>query len=95
MTETAHGDPVTLDLSPEEAWVLHTAVLAAVERAVENDQSVDCRVNLLETVEGERVFTPDELQSLRTALQTYFGDAPDRDRETAISVLAAVDAALG
>jgi hypothetical protein len=93
MTETAHGDPVPLDLSPEEAWVVHAAVLAALERAVEDDDAW-CTVGLLETVEGDRAFTPDELRSLRKVLQTYFTDAPDRDRETTVSVLDTVDAAL-
>ena len=94
MTETAHGNPVPLDLSPEEAWVVHAAVLAALERAAEDGEDARCTVGLLETVEGDRAFTPDELRSLRKVLRTYFTDAPDRDRETTVSVLETVDAAL-
>lgn len=103
MTETAHSDPVPLDLSPEEAWVAHAAVLQSLERDAEDVQhtataesAADARrrAKLLETVEDDGPFTLTQLQSLRTLLQTYFGDAPHRDRETAIAVLTVVDTAL-
>jgi hypothetical protein len=94
MTETAHGDPVPLDLSPREAWVAHAAVLDALERAAEEGEETRCWIGLLEAVEGDQTFTPDELRSLRSALRVYLEDAPDRDHGVGRSVLDTLDATL-
>lgn len=94
MTETAHGDPVSLDLSPREAWVAHAAVLAALERATEEGDDPERWIGVLELVEGTQTFTPEELRALRSALRAHLDEAPDRDREAARSVLDTLDAAL-
>jgi hypothetical protein len=91
MTESAHGQPVPLDLTLEERWVAHAAVLRALEAEDDNDW---CDVRLLETVERSDEFTPDELRALRTALTRYLVDAPPRDREPVESILDTLDAVL-
>lgn len=97
MSKTAHGDPVTLDLSTEEDWVAHAAVLAALDRATEKDGTGDtswCEVGLLETIEGDRAFTSEELRLLRSALREYLDEAPVRDREPALSILDTINTAF-
>lgn len=94
MTESAHGQPVPLDLTLEERWVVHAAVLTVLERTAETADSAWCEVGLLEAVERDDEFTPAELRSLRTALTRYLIDAPPRDREAVESVLDTLDAAL-
>ncbi|SDL97827.1 hypothetical protein SAMN04487949_0376 [Halogranum gelatinilyticum] len=92
MTESAHGQPVPLDLTLEERWVAHAAVLRALEGA--EGGSDWCDVSLLETVERSDEFMPAELRALRTALTRYLVDAPPRDREVVESLLDTLDAAL-
>ncbi|GAB3320498.1 hypothetical protein EI982_13255 [Haloplanus rallus] len=88
---TCHG-PDGLDLSREEAWVLHVAILAHVERRVEAGRSPDRGVALLDRVEACEPLDTGDRSLVRGALTTYLTDAPERDREPARSILSTLDA---
>jgi hypothetical protein len=87
-----------LALSREQRWVVHAAVLDAVERAVgaADDPDVDSEMALLRAVEdGPLALTAEELAVLRAALTEYLDDPPPRDREAARRTLEAVEGLLG
>lgn len=86
---TCHG-PDGIDLSREEAWVLHAAVLDHVERLVAADRSPDRAVAVLTRIESCEPLDTDDRNLVRDALSTYLTDAPDRDRSPAREVLAAL-----
>ncbi|WP_251342199.1 hypothetical protein [Haloplanus halophilus] len=87
---TCHG-PDGVDLSREEAWVLHAAVLDHVERTVEAGRSPDRGVAILKRIEACEPLDPADRAIVRDALATYLPDAPERDRASARAILAALD----
>jgi hypothetical protein len=87
---TCHG-PDGVDLSREEAWVLHAAVLDHVERTVAADRSPDRAMDVLERVEACDPLDPTDRSLARDALVTYLDDdAPERDRAPGREILAAL-----
>jgi hypothetical protein len=87
MTPT-HNRSAAFDLSREEAWVLHTALTSAVDRALDADEAPRYARSLVLRVEaGEPTFDTEALRFLADALAAYLEDAPDRDRETAARLL--------
>lgn len=84
-----------LDLSRSEAWVIHAALLARIERETDAGKKVDREMRLLETIEsGEFDPDPDDLRLLRDALSTYLADAPGRDRVPGQSILDEISGVL-
>lgn len=92
---TTHDRCAALDLTREEAWVVHAAVLATVERAIEHgDEPPAHALEVLSDVESGAVCLGDSgLEVVREALSAHLADAPARDRPAARSALDAVDAA--
>jgi hypothetical protein len=84
---TCHG-PDDVDLSREEAWVLHAAVLAHVERAVAAGGSPDRALTILDRIESCAPLDAADRDVVREALSTY--DAPDRDRASVEAIRAAL-----
>lgn len=97
MTSSAHDNPVSLDLSREEAWVLHRGLLDYLEREAGEGNPAPNAVDLLETLEDATcpILDPEGLRLVRTILIEYMADAPLRDRATCRSVLSEVRRALG
>ncbi|ELZ87341.1 hypothetical protein C453_03284 [Haloferax elongans ATCC BAA-1513] len=94
MTTSAQDRPTALDLSREESWVVHAALLAAIERALEADEEPTLPVDLLARIEaGDEDFDSDELDYLVEALRAYRDDAPDRDRHHVTHVLDHIESA--
>ncbi|WP_435067876.1 hypothetical protein [Haloplanus sp. C73] len=86
-----HG-PRGVDLSREEAWVLHAAVLDHAERTVAAGRDPAQAVAVLDRIEaGERL---DETARTvaQDALETYLESAPERDRALADEIRAALGA---
>jgi hypothetical protein len=97
MTESTSDQHTALSLSRSEAWVVHAALLARIERESEADNDVEREVALLRTVEsGEGDVTVDaaDLDVLREALAAYLADAPGRDRIPGQTVLDDISVAL-
>ena len=96
MTSSAHDSRVTLDLGPEEAWVLHASLLDYLEREADAGNPAPAALSLLRTL--ERATSPElDLEGLRlvqTVLVEYMGDAPLRDRATCRAILARVRGSL-
>jgi len=86
---TCHG-PDGVDLSREEAWVLHAVVLDHVERLVTVDRSPECGLTILDRIEACESLDRAERDFVREALSAY--DAPDRDREPVASIRTALSA---
>jgi len=84
-----HG-PDGLDLSREEAWVLHAAVLDHVERLVTADRSPDRAMAILDRVEACEPLDSTDRELVRDALAAYLDDAPERDRTAVQEMLAAL-----
>ncbi|WP_251328716.1 hypothetical protein [Haloplanus pelagicus] len=87
---TCHG-PDGVDLSREQAWVLHAALLDHVERTVDAGRSPDRAVAILERTETCEPLDPADRALVRDALTTYLTDAPARDRKPARAILTALD----
>lgn len=95
MTASAHNSPTSLDLTREQAWVVHAALVAAVERLVDDEQDPSDALSLIHSLEVDETFEEDELEYLLDALRTYAEeDAPSRDRASAKHVIADVEAEL-
>lgn len=97
MTSSAHDSPVTLDLSREEAWVLHASLLGYLEREADAGNPASDALSLLRTLERATcpVLDRSDLQLVRTVLVEHMADAPLRDRATCRSILSEVRQALG
>jgi len=86
MSPTPRHGPHGVDLSREEAWVLHAAVLDHVERTVAAGHEPTRALAVLDRIEsGDRLDETDRSVA-RDALDTYLESAPARDRETAASI---------
>ena len=96
MTSSAHDSPVTLDLSREEVWVLHTSLLDYLEREADDGNPAPDALSLLRTLEREQppVLDQASLRLVRTVLVEHMADAPLRDRATCRSILTAVRKAM-
>lgn len=95
MTAPAHDCPTTLDLTREEAWVLHAALLDAVERELEDGGNAERTLTILVRLEEGRAFDRDQLERLASVLREYVdGTVPSRDRRPARDVLRSVETAL-
>ncbi|AFK17953.1 hypothetical protein E6P09_04170 [Haloferax mediterranei ATCC 33500] len=94
MTTSAKDRPATLDLSREESWVVHAALLAAIERAVDADEEPTPAPSLLARVEaGDEDFNSAELDYLVGALRAYREQAPSRDQHHISHVIDHIEAA--
>jgi hypothetical protein len=96
--------PVTLSLAREEAWAVHAALVAHLERGWEDDREPRFAVDrpsfaeqLLRQVEasdGTLHLDPSALTYLRDRLEAHLDRGPARDRPHLRSALDAVEAAL-
>ncbi|WP_224270406.1 hypothetical protein [Haloprofundus salinisoli] len=87
MTTPAYNGSAELDLTHAESWVVHAAVLAAIERTLDTGQRPMQEHALREKVEEDETFTGSELRRLRQMLATYLDSAPERDVEPGEAVL--------
>ena len=95
MTASTHNSPISLDLTREEAWVVHAAVVAAIERRVDDEQDPSDALDLRRALEADATFEADELEYLLEVLRTYAEeDAPSRDRPSVRRVIDDVEAEL-
>ncbi|ADQ65677.1 hypothetical protein GL213_00325 [Halogeometricum borinquense] len=95
MSASAHDCPTELDLTHEEAWALHAALLVSIEDAVEAGEDPDELVSFLTRVEENADFECDELASLVEVLRSYVnGQAPSRDRRPARNAINNIQTAL-
>jgi hypothetical protein len=87
---TCHG-PDGVDLSREEAWVLHAALTRAVDRALDADETPRYAQSLVLQVEaGETAFGATALRYLADVLATHLEDAPERDEAVAATLLSRI-----
>lgn len=86
---TCHG-PSGVDLSREEAWVLHAAVLDHVERVVAAGETPDRALTVLDRIESCTALGATDRDLVREALSAY--DAPERDRTSVEAIRAALSA---
>ncbi|KAB1197521.1 MULTISPECIES: hypothetical protein [Haloferax] len=94
MTTSAQDRPAALDLSREESWVVHAALLEAIERAVDADDDPTPAPDLLARVEAaDEDFDSAELDYLVDSLRAYRGIAPTRDQHHISHVLDHIEAA--
>jgi len=92
---TPAPNPIALDLSREERWVAHHAVLARVEEILDtNDDPSDARELLRKLEDGDADYDAAELRLLESCLETYLRDAPGRDRTPGENALDSVETAL-
>lgn len=89
MTETRNGS-VTLDLTRKEAWVLHAAVVAEMDREVEAGRTPSREIELLERVEVDGQFDETDLELAERALAAHLDGAPPRDRDPGRAALDSV-----
>jgi len=87
MSQTTHG-PDGSDLSREEAWVLHAAVLDHAERVVAAGGSPDRALAVVDRIESSAPLDDADRDLVREALAAY--DAPERDRASVASIRAAL-----
>lgn len=99
-----HPCSATLCLSREEAWAVHAALVAHVERELEDGGAtrVDAEhpsfaehlIQQVEAAGGALDLDPPALQYLRERLETHLERGPDRDADHVRAVLDAIEAAL-
>lgn len=86
-----------LDVTREEAWVVHSALMEQLRTAAASDD-LDCdavEVDALERLErSPGQFTLDEVRAVRDALVEYLAHAPPRDRPPGRSALRTVETVL-
>lgn len=92
---TPAPNPIALDLSREERWVAHHAVLARVDELLDSDDDPNDARQLLRKLEDSGAdYDAAELRLLESCLETYLHDAPRRDRTPGQQALDSVEAAL-
>jgi hypothetical protein len=94
MTATTCTGPAGFDLPRADAWVLHAALLAWIERELDDGRTPRFEFTLLRKVEECERLTTAELRVVRQVLDAYRSDAPEEDHGTVDSLLADVDDAL-
>ncbi|WP_152039626.1 DUF7853 family protein [Salinigranum salinum] len=88
MTTPTHNRPASFDLSREEAWVLHTALTSALDRALDAGETPRyARALVLQLESGETEFDLTARRFVADALATYLEDVPDRDAAIAARLL--------
>lgn len=97
MPPSAHGSPVTLDLTAEEAWVLHAGVLHYLKREAARGEPAPDALALLNALERETSpsLDADGLRLVRAVLVEYVADAPPRDRAACRRILSQVRRVVG
>lgn len=95
MTEPAHEEPAAVEFSREEAWVVHDALLSAIEAAVDAGVESPAELRTLRAVEADEGFDERDLDRIGDALVSYLGDAPLRDRAPGRTALRDVRGVLG
>jgi hypothetical protein len=88
MSPTTNHGPDGVDLSREEAWVLHAAVLDHVERVVAAGETPERALTILDRIESSAPLDAADHDIVREALSAY--DAPDRDRTSVEAIRAAL-----
>ncbi len=94
MTSPAQDQPVPLDLSPEQAWVVHATLVAEFERAIEDDDDPERKREMLWVLEDGASFDRYQLRTLQCVLRRYLDDAPVRDQSPGEGVLDRIEHAL-
>jgi hypothetical protein len=94
MTATTCNGPDGFDLARGDAWVLHAALLAWIERELDDGRTPRFEFALLRKVEECERLTTAELRVVRQVLEAYRDDAPPEDEAAVESLLAEVDDAL-
>jgi hypothetical protein len=94
MTVTTCNGPDGLDISREDAWVLHAALLAWIDGEIDDDRTPRFEFGLLRKVEECERLTTAELRVVRQVLEAYRDDAPPEDEVAVESLLSDVDDAL-
>lgn len=94
MTVTTCNGPDGLDISREDAWVLHAALLAWIESEIDDDRTPRFEFGLLRKVEECERLTTAELRAVRQVLEAYRDDAPPADEAAVEALLTNVDDAL-
>ncbi|MEF8801433.1 MAG: hypothetical protein V5A38_04685 [Halolamina sp.] len=93
MANPEHENGVTLELSEEEEWVLHAALLDHLDRQADGgtDEEPEA-IPLLEQLEAddELVLVREHLALARDVLSEYLAGAPLRDRATCRSILSEI-----
>ncbi|QLG60630.1 DUF7853 family protein [Halorarum salinum] len=88
-----------LDVTREEAWVVHSALMEQLRADAAGDGDPDgdaVEVDALERLERSPVqFTPDEARAVREALVEYLAHAPPRDRAPGRAALRTTESVLG
>lgn len=94
-TTTTDTGAEALDLTRAERWVVHAVMLRELEAAAEADRTPPWWAHaVLEQVEDDELsLTCFEAWRVTRALEAYLDDAPDRDVESARSVIDRLDAA--
>lgn len=94
MTASARRNPAALDLSREEAWVVHAALLSYIERELADDRHASHECRLLRELEGDADFDGDGLRAIRRAVEQYQGRAPVRDRDACRRIIDGISLAF-
>lgn len=95
MTASAHNYPTALDLSLEELWVVHAALLSDAERTVDDGDDPQRALSLLARLEDDDTFERDELAFFVRVLRDYADEhAPSRDRRPARDAIDGIETAL-
>lgn len=98
---TRNSQPIRLELSRAEEWLVHTVMLDGLGLAGPGSDSrtpTPCELRILEQLEnGPPVFTPIELDHIRHACGSYSRakDVPTGDRDLAADILHRIDDAFG
>jgi hypothetical protein len=95
MSSSANHHSTDLGLSRAEAWVVHAALLSAIESAVDGGTSPHHALALLRQIEaGDDRFDTAQLRYLGGILSGYLKSAPPRDVGPARAVLAGIEYAV-
>jgi hypothetical protein len=96
VTSAPVRDAADLGFTRAEAWVVHHALLASVESALDSEECPEPELDLLRAVEaGEERFSRPEAEVVRNALVAYLSDAPLRDQKPGRDALRRIRSELG
>lgn len=87
MDQPTCNGPAGLDLSREEAWVLHAAVLDYVDDELDAGNEPERELALLDAIESCADLDDDDVDRLTELLARYLDDAPEPDRPHARAIL--------
>ncbi|WP_313693154.1 hypothetical protein [Halorarum halobium] len=84
-----------LEVSREEAWVVHAALMEQLRTAAADRDPDAVEVDALDRLDDARDrFTLEQVRAIRDALVEYLVDAPLRDRQPGRRALRTADSAL-